>query len=130
MKGPEGFLLTIFVEISDIIYLFMDSGKDISLNILKREIYYGEELPFYLNIPNIYKYNKGELVIKNIESGLVSSIRLNKIKKNEKDIKYISQLEVGCGIRRNAAPCPSPAGSFCPPSEVDGRIKSFPISLA
>ena len=83
-------------SLSDIIYLFMDKGGDIQLNIKKREVAKGENVELKLDIPKTYSSKSVDIIIENIDNLSESStIRLNKIKKNESGIRYLENMFPG-----------------------------------
>ena len=81
--------------IEDIIYLFMDSGKNILLNSEKREVLEGEKVILDFSYFQAYDTLKSSIVIRNIDSEKENEIRISKLKVDTYKNRYLDNLDMG-----------------------------------
>ena len=83
-------------SLSNIIYLFMDRGNALQVNVKKRKFLKGENIELELNIPESYNSKNIDIIIEKISDIPESStIKLNQIKKDESGVRYLENILPG-----------------------------------
>ena len=79
----------------NLIFLYIDFGKQIILGTNKTEIFNGENLYIDINHPEVYKKMNFELILENIKNNEIQKINFNKIQNDNNNRKYIDNLSNG-----------------------------------